>query len=153
MNILENFLNAIEFPKLLEGLAVDCQTPAGKAHLKAFQPIVELAEVENRLAKTQELEKHLLKGTNLLIPDAQHFHGAFQNAKSKGEILSAEELASLVRFLLDVIKLRQFLSLEAGVPPVFQAWLERLQALPALREFLQSQVTDRGEIVDSASPE
>src|SRR5438034_1989310 len=117
MNVLENFLNAVEFPKLLEGLALDCQTPAGKDRLKGFRPAAELVEVESRLAKTQELEKHLLKGTALLVPDAQHFQGAFQNARLQGEVMSGEELASLVRFLLDVIRLRQFLSPEAGLPP------------------------------------
>jgi len=147
----EGFLTAVEFPKLLEALALDCQTLAGKTHLKSFRPLADTAVVESRLRKTQELEKHILKNNTITIPDSQYFQSAFQQARSQGQILSAEELASLSRFLADVVRLRQSLSPQEGIPPIFQAWLDRLHALPALRDLLKEKVSDKGEVLDGAS--
>jgi len=52
-----------------------------------------------------------------------------------------------------VTALRQYLSPADPIPAVFQEWLARLHALPALREALQSKVSDKGEVLDQASPE
>ena len=58
-----------------------------------------------------------------------------------------------MKFLSEVVRLRQYLSPEAEIPAVFQEWLNRLHALPALKETLQSKVSDRGEVLDGASSE
>ncbi|HEY5038092.1 MAG TPA: hypothetical protein VIJ93_03365, partial [bacterium] len=151
--IMKNFLQAVEFPKLLDNLAGDCQTPAGKIYLRTLGPVEDLVLIESRLSKTQELEKHLIKNGAPRVPDAQYFEEAFENARTKGETFSGGELAALVKFLLDVIRLRQYLSPDSGIPPVLQDWLNRLHALAPLKEALQSKVSDRGEVLDSASPE
>src|SRR5580658_319533 len=131
--IVKNFLRAVEYPKLLEKLASHCQTPPGKDYLKVFGPVADMGLIDNRLSKTQELEKHLVKQGAPTIPDSQFFIEAFEKARDRGEIFSAPELASLVRFLLEVVRLRQYLSMEAEPPAVFQEWLNRLHALPALK--------------------
>src|ERR1700677_1549177 len=151
--VVEGFLAAIEFPRLLGILSADCQTPAGKNRLKSFRPLADTAMVESRLRKTQELEKYLLKNSAIIVPDSQHFQSAFQEARTHGQILSAEELASLSRFLADVVRLRQSLSSQEGIPSIFQAWLDRLHALPALKDFLKEKISDKGEVMDLASPE
>jgi len=151
--ITENFLQAIEYPKLLTKLASHCQTPAGRDYLKALEPLVDATLIENRLSKTRELEKHLLKVGDPTIPDSQFFIDAFEKARSKGEAFSAGELASLAQFLSAVVRLRQYLTPEGETPGVFQEWLGRLHALPELRETLKSIVSDKGELLDSASPE
>ena len=81
---MKNFLKAVEFPKLLDQLASHCQTPAGRDYLKVFNPTSELALIEGRLAKTQELEKHLVKQKSPSIPDSQFFIEAFERARGKG---------------------------------------------------------------------
>ncbi len=151
--IVKNFLKAVEFPKLLDQLASHCQTPAGRDYLKVFGPTTDLGLIEGRLAKSQELEKHLVKQKSPVIPDSQFFIEAFERARGKGDIFSGNELASLVKFLSEVVKLRQYLSPEPEIPAVFQEWLSRLHALPALKETLQSKVSDRGEVLDGASGE
>jgi len=150
---IDGFLTAVEFPRLLETLGMDCQTLAGKNHLKEFCPLTDMAAVESRLRKTKELEKYLLKNNVITIPDSQYFQSAFREARTRGQILSAEELASLSRFLADVVRLRQSLSPQESIPPIFQAWLDRLHALPALRDFLKEKISDKGEFYDSASAE
>jgi dsDNA-specific endonuclease/ATPase MutS2 len=149
--VMKGFLSAVEFPKLLEVLSADCQTSMGKTHLKSFRPLMDTAVVESRLRKTQELEKHILKNNVIAIPDSQYFQPAFQEARTQGQILSGEELAALSRFLTDVIRLRQSLSPQEGIPSIFQAWLVRLHALPALQDFLKEKISDKGEVLDSAS--
>lgn len=151
--IVENFLQAVEFPRMLSELASHCQTPAGRDFLKAFGPLAEPSLIENRLSKTRELEKHLLKAGDPAVPDSQYFIEAFEKARSKGEVFSARELASLAVFLDEVVRLRQYLTPEGEAPAVFQEWLGRLQALPELREKLKTVVSDKGEVLDSASPE
>ena len=150
---MKNFLKAVEFPKLLDQLASHCQTPAGRDYLKVFGPTTDLGLIESRLAKSQELEKHLAKQKSPAIPDSQFFIEAFEKARTRGDIFSGKELASLVQFLSEVVRLRQYLSPEPEIPTVFQEWLNRLHALPALKETLQSKVSDRGEVLDGASIE
>ena len=150
--ITENFLAAVEYPKLLEKLASHCQTPTGRDFLRVFTPTGDLGLIENRLSKTQELEKHMARHKNPSIPDSQFFIDAFGKAREKGDILSAGELAALVLFLSETVRLRQYLGTEAEVPALFQEWLGRLHALPELKGSLQSKVSDRGEVLDEASP-
>ena len=152
-DIVKNFLQAVEFPRLLAQLAGHCQTPAGRDYLKAFNLLTDPALIENRLSKTRELEKHLLKVGDPAIPDSQYFIEAFEKARSKGEVFSGRELASLSVFLTAVVRLRQYLTPEGEIPAVFQEWLGRLHALPELQEKLKSVVSDKGEVLDSASPE
>jgi DNA mismatch repair protein MutS2 len=151
--IVKNFLKAVEFPKLLDKLASHCQTPAGRDFLKVFAPTADMSLIESRLLNTEELEKHLVKQGEPAIPDSQFFIEAFEKARVKGEILSAVELAALILFLNEAVKLRQYLSPEGEIPVVFQQWLRRLHALPELRDLLQTKVSDKGEVLDGASPE
>jgi DNA mismatch repair protein MutS2 len=143
----------MEFPKLLESLAQDCQTPEGKFFLKTFYPLDDEAILQNRLEKTQELEHHLVKHSSPPIPRSEDFRLPFETSRRAGRVLSAPELAALLKFLQGVIKLRQYLSILEKPPAVFDQWLERLQWLPALKELLQRKVSDRGELLDGASPE
>jgi DNA mismatch repair protein MutS2 len=151
--IVKNFLKAVEFPKLLGSLASHCLTPAGREYLKAFSLSTDLTVLEGRLSKTQELEKHLVKTAVPPIPDSQFFIEAFEKARARGEVFSAAELAALVKFLSEVVRLRQYLSPDQGIPAVFQEWLGRLHALPELKENLKSKVSERGEVLDGASSE
>src|SRR5579859_7291073 len=144
MSILENFLKSVEFPKLLETLASHCQTPAGRDYLMIFLPSTDSAVIENRLSKSQGLEKLLAQQKAPAIPDSQYFIESFERARNQGEILSAKELASLATFLGDVVPLRQYLSTDKEIPAVFQEWLGRLHALPLLKESLHSKVSDKG---------
>ncbi len=180
------FLEAVEFPRLLEILARDCQTPSGRDYLRMFRPLGETSNIADRLAKTRELEAQILKQAIPSIPDPQRFIEAFGIAREKGDIFSGKELAALLKFLSDVVRLRQYLSRNPSAvhlgrdelipdssfsPPVpnpgvikedsrdksistvFQGWLNRLHSLPELKETLQTQMTDRGEIQDAASSE
>lgn len=149
---LEHFLEAVEFPRLLEGLARNCQTPAGVDYLNAFRPATDRAVIESRLGKTRELEQHLSHGDALTVPDSRFFIEAFEGSRTQGLAFSAAELASLSRFLQEVLRLRQFLSPEKGAPGAFGEWLGRLHDLPSLRDDLKSKVSEKGEVLDGASP-
>jgi DNA mismatch repair protein MutS2 len=153
MSAIEHFLQAVEFPKLLDQLSKDCQTLAGREFLRALRPLKETVEIEERLAKTRELEKYMTKRSDLTIPDNQSFIEPFGSAKDTGGVFSGRELAALLKFIREVVKLRQYLSQEPELPVVFQGWMARLHALPELAETLASRLSERGEIQDSASAE
>ncbi len=186
IEINQNFLEAVEFPRLLDILTKDCQTPSGRDYLRMLRPLGETLAIEERLGKTRELEKQILKQAIPSIPDPQRFIEAFGNAREKGEAFSGKELTALLKFLRDVVRLRQYFSkqdylpqpvqvgqnssstltepsekaetirdtsVENTVTGVFQGWLDRLHSLPELKDKLQTQLTDRGDIQDTASPE
>ena len=148
----ENFLKAVEFPKLLEKLGADCQTPAGRDTLAALEPEADLSLVEARLSKTKELESRILKKGPPSIPDSRFFIEAFEGARERGEAFTGEEFAALLQFLSGVVRLRQYLSADPVIPPAFQGWLGRLNALPALSGSLRAKVSEKGEVLDGASP-
>ena len=151
---MDNFLKAMEFSKLLETLAQDCQTPEGKLFLKAFYPL----RMTKRFFKIDYRKPRNSKSIWSSIPPPPSpgrriFAYPFETSRRVGRVLSALELTALLQFLQDVIKLRQYLSILEKPPVVFEQWLERLQWLPALKELLQRKVSDRGEILDGASAE
>jgi len=151
--ITKNFLKAVEFPRLLERLSEACQTHAGREALRAFSPLADKEGIQARLDKTRVLESRILKAGVPPVPEARHFQPAFEKARGQGAVLSGGELAALSHFLGQVVRLRQYLSPEGEVPPVFQGWLSRLEALPELKASLEGKVTDKGELKDSASGE
>ena len=152
-NGVDHFLEAVEFPALLNEMSQGCQTPAGKTVLLALRPLSEAGAIGEKLLKTKEMEQHIIKEAPPAIPDSQHFQQAFESAQTKGEVLSGEELSSLASFLETVTRLRKYLSPEKGIPPSFQEWLSRLNALPDLKNLIRSQVSAKGEVLDEASPE
>ncbi len=129
MSAIEHFLQAVEFPKLLDQLSKDCQTLAGREFLRALRPLKETVEIEERLAKTRELEKYMTKRSDLTIPDNQSFIEPFGSAKDTGGVFSGRELAALLKFIREVVKIRQYLSQEPELPVVFQGWMARLSRL------------------------
>ncbi len=150
---IDNFLKAVEFPRLLENLAKDCQTPAGRNLLFQFRPLTDEKTLRDRLARTEQLEKHLIRHSAPSIPRAEDFQDSFEASRLTGKVLSALELAALSRFLAQVVKLRQTLSMDEKPASAFSEWLGRLQPLPALREFLGRKISDQGGVFDSASPQ
>ncbi|MGH7739300.1 MAG: hypothetical protein ACREL1_04050, partial [bacterium] len=147
---LENFLRAVEFSRLLEILAQNCQTPAGREAVIGLRPLTEERLLRERLDRTQKIEKHMAAYSTPPIPHPGNFKEAFDQSQSAGKVLSAEEISALLRFLSGVVKLRQYLSPEATI---FADWLERLQSLPDLKEFLSRKVSEQGQVLDSASAE
>jgi DNA mismatch repair protein MutS2 len=150
---LKNFLQAVEFPRLLEKLSQNCQTPLGRTALLGFEPLADEAFLKERLNRTEQLEKHLVKHAMPPVPGSEDFQESFQQSKAEGKVLSAPELSAILRFLSGVVKLRQYLSLDERPAPVFQEWLSRLSALPALKDFLARKISEQGGLLDSASPE
>jgi DNA mismatch repair protein MutS2 len=150
--ILGNFLRAVEYPELLERLAENCGTPAGRDYLRFLEPLEDLPALRERLSKTRELEGHLLRQRPLTLPDSSRFIEALEKARTEGQVLSAAELSALAAFLGEVARLRRDLSPEGPLPGAFAGWLGRLHALPDLRGSLKSKVSDQGEVNDGASP-
>ena len=120
IEINQNFLEAVEFPRLLDILTKDCQTPSGRDYLRMLRPLGETLAIEERLGKTRELEKQILKQAIPSIPDPQRFIEAFGNAREKGEAFSGKELTALLKFLRDVVRLRQYFSKQDYLPQPVQ---------------------------------
>ena len=150
---LKNFLQAVEFPRLLEKLSQNCQTPLGRRTLLGFVPLADEVFLKERLNRTEQLEKHLVKHAAPPVPGSEDFQESFEQSKTEGKVLSALELSAILRFLSGVVKLRQYLSLDERPAPVFQEWLSRLSALPALKDFLGRKISEQGGLLDSASPQ
>ncbi|HVM31921.1 MAG TPA: Smr/MutS family protein [bacterium] len=147
-----HFPEAVEFPKLIQALAQNCQTAPGRAALGRFGPLDDEAQLQIRLQRTEELEKRVARQGRPAVPDPESFQEAFEQTRASGRILSSEELSALLKFLAAVVRLRQYLSLEGKPVPVFDEWLGRLHGLPALTAFLSPKISDRGDLLDSASP-
>jgi DNA mismatch repair protein MutS2 len=152
-DIQKNFMEAVEFPRLLERLSEACQTQAGKEALRSLGPLSDAPALKARLDRTRELEPSILKDGAPPVPDASHFQEALERTRTQGAALSGAELSALSHFLGRVVKLRQYLSPEGALPPSFRDWLTRLQALPDLKASLDGKVADKGEVRDDASAE
>ncbi|HET9869067.1 MAG TPA: Smr/MutS family protein, partial [bacterium] len=150
---LDPFLEAVEFPQVLRRLAEGCATPAGRENLTAFRPLAEGEALAGRLARTEQLEQQVIRHGEPPVPSPEDFEPAFLESVRTGRSFSAAELGALLRFLDGMARLRRFLSLGDGPAPALAAWLARLGAFPALKDFLSARVSDQGDVRDGASPE
>jgi DNA mismatch repair protein MutS2 len=149
---LSDFLEGVEYPRVLEGIADACTTADGRALLRSMRPLDDDAERRRRLDNTRLLEDHVTRFGAPPVPDPTGNARALEVAREKGESYDGRELAALAVFLDGVTALRRHLAGEGRVESPFREWLSRLDALPALRSDLSRSVSDAGEILDAASP-
>ncbi len=149
---LGNFLQAVEYPKVLEKLALACTTAAGKDLLLSLRPVTDEAEIRERLERTRLLEDHVARYGVPPVPDPSGNRRALDAARERGECLDGRELAGLAAFLDGIVRLRRHLAGEGRLESPFRDWMSRLDALPPMREELSRAVSEKGEILDGASP-
>jgi DNA mismatch repair protein MutS2 len=144
-------LNTLEYPKILERLASYCAFAASADKARQLQPSDDLVEVQERQARTREAHQMLLTRPDLTIGGARDIRASIDLARHGGVLLPADLLDIKYTLIAGRNLVRTFERLESQFPNLFQI-AQQLPVPVGLIDAISRAITDRGEILDSASP-
>jgi DNA mismatch repair protein MutS2 len=149
--IAEKTLQTLEFPKILTQLEDHASFSAGKAAALALRPAVTLAEARARLNQTSEGRLLLEAKPATHLGGAHDVRGAVRRAEI-GSVLTPAELLDIGSTLGAAGRFRGA-ALKGDLEiPWLRSRAERMAENRELVEALEQTFSERGDILDSASP-
>ncbi|MEJ2559790.1 MAG: endonuclease MutS2, partial [Anaerolineae bacterium] len=145
-------LNTLEFPKILERLARHADFSASKELALALMPAFYLSEVQERQAETREARRLLSVKPDISIGGARDVSPLLQRASRSAALLPAE-LLDIRQTLAAARDLKRAISRLGDQFPLLEDIAGRIQECPGLLNEITRCISDRGEVLDSASPE
>jgi DNA mismatch repair protein MutS2 len=146
----EKTLVTLEYPKILERLADYCAFPASVEKARTLRPTPDLEEAHHRQAVTSEVSMLLSTNTNLTIGGARDVRENVELAE-RGGVLLPSDLLDIKSTLISARTLaRSFDRLEGQTPHLVEI-AERLPNPPGLVDSITRTISERGEVLDSAS--
>ena len=145
-------LETLEFPLVLERLARHTAFSAGRQAALALRPVSDRETVVRRQRETAEAVQLDRIGAEVPLGGAHDVRALARNAE-RGQTLSASEMmqvAATVRASQGAQRALARLSSEA---PLLATVAGRIAALGPVRIVIEEALDDRGEVIDSASPE
>ena len=144
-------LTMLEFPKVLERLAGYADFSASAGLARALRPTADLAEALTRQAITSEARRLLSVKSEAGIGGARDVRPLAERAARSGVLLPAE-LLELKSTLIAARDLFRTLESKQAEYPHLAAIAQPLAPPPGLIEAISRTISDRGEVLDSASP-
>jgi DNA mismatch repair protein MutS2 len=144
-------LHTLEYPKILERLAGYCAFSASADLARALTPTTDLDEAIRRQAETSEAVLMLSTRPDLTVGGARDIRAAVDLA-NHGGVLTTTDLLDIKSTLIAARTLiRIFERLGGQFPQLTQISLQATPP-PGLIDSISRAISDRGEILDSASP-
>ncbi|WP_061912911.1 endonuclease MutS2 [Bellilinea caldifistulae] len=144
-------LTMLEFPKVLERLAGYADFSASAGLARALRPTADLAEALTRQAITSEARRLLSVKSEAGIGGARDVRPLAERAARSGVLLPAE-LLEIKSTLIAARDLFRTLESKQAEYPHLAAIAQPLAPPPGLIEAISRTISDRGEVLDSASP-
>ena len=148
----ERTLRVLEFEKIRERLAERATFSAGKERCRSLQPLAHRTEIEAAQAETAEAAGILRGGQSPPLGGLNDIKPLVIRAKA-GSMLEPSELLDLQSTLAASRALRQFLADRQADYPRLGAIGLSLGHFGELEKAIRHCINERGEVVDSASPE
>jgi DNA mismatch repair protein MutS2 len=147
----EHTLHILEFDKILARLADYASFGPGKARILAWRPTNDLGEARLWQQETEEARRLLSQQPDLHLGGVHDLQSILGQAE-RGGVLPPNDLLHIRSSVLRSRRLRQLLLANARTAPALADWGERLHDLEHLAAAIGRAVSDRGEVMDSASP-
>jgi DNA mismatch repair protein MutS2 len=145
-------LNTLEFPKILERLARHADFSTSKELALALMPAFYLSEVEERQAETREARRLLSVKPGLSVGGARDVRPLLERASRSAALLPAE-LLDIRQTLAAARDLKRAIERLGDQFPLLEDIASRIQECPGLLNEITRCISDRGDVLDSASPE
>jgi DNA mismatch repair protein MutS2 len=143
-------LHILEYPKILEQLARFCDFTASAELARALEPTSNYEEAKRLLAETSEARR-LLSVNDLTIGGSHDIRPAADLAK-RGGILDAQQLLDIKSTLIACRELKKSLERKTGEYPLLAALAAGLPESHGIVDAVTRVLSERGEVLDSASP-
>ncbi|MCA1954979.1 MAG: endonuclease MutS2 [Anaerolinea sp.] len=147
----EKTLITLEYPKILERLASYAAFSASAELARSLRPTNKLEEVQERLACTTEARKLLSVRSETTIGGATDIRPLLDRA-GRGAVLLTTELLEIRNTLISARDLARTFERLGEAYPHLKAIAEPLSPPAGLIEAISQTISERGDILDTASP-
>jgi len=147
----EKTLHTLEYDKILERLAAYAAFAASRDKILALRPARDIDEALRRQAETTEAVQLLLTRPDLTIGGARDIRAAVDLARHGG-VLPPTDLLDVKSTLIAARTLARIFEKLANQFPRLSDLASQMPSPPGLVEAITRVLSDRGEILDSASP-
>jgi DNA mismatch repair protein MutS2 len=144
-------LHTLEFPKILERLAGYCAFEASAEKARNIQPGDDLSEARRLQAETREAVTLMVKNSDLTIGGARDVRAAVDLA-NHGGVLVPQDLLDIKYTLVSARTLARTFERMGTSFPNLAGIIAQLPPPLGIIDAITRTVSDRGEILDSASP-
>ena len=146
----EKSLHTLEYSKVLEKLAAYADFSASAELVRALRPTDKLEEALERQARTSEARRLLNIRAETTIGGALDVRPQIEIAARSG-VLTGEDLLNIKGTLIAARELSRALERQAEIYPRLSAIAARMPPPPGLIETITRTISDRGDVLDSAS--
>jgi len=146
----EKSLHTLEFSKVLEKLAAYADFSASAELVRALRPTDKLEEALERQARTSEARRLRNIRAETTIGGALDVRPQIEIAARSG-VLTGEDLLNIKGTLIAARELSRALERQAETYPRLSAIAARMPPPPGLIETITRTISDRGDVLDSAS--
>jgi len=143
-------LHTLEYPKILERLAGYCAFTASAEKARQLHPTSDIDEARRRQAATREAVNLLMTHPDLTIGGARDVRLAIDLANHGGVLLPGD-LLDVKSTLIAARNLARLFERLGGSYPYLTEIAQRIPPPPGLIDAITRAISDRGEILDSAS--
>ena len=147
----EHTYRVLDFDKILARLASYCSFEISKELALAWRPTNDLGEARTWQQETEEARQMLSQQPDLHLGGVYDLRGILAQAERGGTLLPGD-LLQVRSTLLRARRLRQVLLANQARFPALAEWGEQLQDLEHVAAEIGRAISDRGEVVDGASP-
>ncbi len=144
-------LRTLEFPQILARLAQHVSFSAGRALAEALEPSPVFVEVQQRLQETRE-GRHLLEAHGGLSLGGVHDVRSLAQNTRRGAVLQPPELLDISSTARAGRRVQRVLDRLQGQVPLLADIASRIEPCQHLTDEIDRCISDRGEVVDHASP-
>lgn len=150
----EQAFQILEFDKLRELLRRGAQTPMGREHLAALEPIGKLAQLKRELAAAAECAQLRNRGVKWSFADLNDPAEALARLRVAGTALDPITILDLSRLASQALSARASIMAERDQSPVLTEIVANLpRELNSLVARIANKILPSGELDDRASPE
>jgi DNA mismatch repair protein MutS2 len=143
-------LRVLEYDKVLAQLATYASFGPGKTRMLSLRPTTFLDEAQQWLQETEEARQLLIQQPELHLGGVHDLEPILRQA-ALGGILSPHEFLQVRSTVLRARRLRQLLLGNASTAPTLADFGDRLPDLEPLAAAIGRVISERGEVLDSAS--
>ncbi|RME85981.1 MAG: endonuclease MutS2 [Caldilineae bacterium] len=147
----EHTFQVLEYHKILHRLAAYCSFEPSKELARDWRPTTDLGEARLWQQETAEARALLSQQPDLHLGGVQDLRPLLDQAE-RGGTLAPVDLLAVRSTILRARRLRQILLAAADRFPALAEWGERIQDLEHLAAEIGRAISERGEVMDSASP-
>jgi DNA mismatch repair protein MutS2 len=146
----EKTLSTLEYPKILEKLAGYCAFEGSAKKARALRPTSEIFEAQRRQAETAEAIQMLIARPSTTIGGARDVSAEIDIAFRHG-VLEPGQILEIKSTLVSARELRRYFERQEQEFPILAEIALRLPPSTGLVDAISRTLSDRGEVLDSAS--